>query len=158
MCRFDKQCSLIAIASCRYCRFAKCLSVGMSPDGCRIGRPTNLSKYQSETSVQSRENSPDKPVAKRFKSETIQDPQPNLFSAEKIFNDNYLLSYNLNHMNWYSQIHKQSTELYNFGASSVHYSSVLKDANKIDTRGYQNYIDPFYNLKLSNHLSNQDSN
>ena len=46
-CSFDNQCQITASnRNCRYCRFLKCINVGMSVESAKVGRKTNIVKQQ----------------------------------------------------------------------------------------------------------------
>ncbi len=46
-CSFDKKCHITLLyRNCRYCRFQKCVRVGMVPEGTKVGRKKNIVKQQ----------------------------------------------------------------------------------------------------------------
>lgn len=131
-CKNNHLCAMSS--SCRDCRFSRCINAGMSADGSKIGRPTNLARFYrndssnlNDSAKHSDGDTPKEPVSKRFKSNVVQNkneqddnnhyraatglvlnPHQTAFLTSE---NNDLLGFGLNHSDWYSRLNKQLTHI-----------------------------------------------
>jgi len=137
----------------------------MTPDGCRIGRPTNLTRFHRNDLVQSEKTqtnekiSPEanKPLSKRFKPNSVVssfDLKENCIEPSRVFNptligDNTdLLGFGLNHSDWYSRINKQLTNIEQIPYSFSYPNHMMFNHSCV----FQPILDPTFNFHLNMNL------
>lgn len=80
----------VDLSTCRYCRFRRCLFLGMSYDSCKTGRPSNLVKYQRNAKRDYESNDLPHAVHSNKKMRTN--------------NENDLMNMNVNNSGWISNL------------------------------------------------------
>ena len=141
----------------------------MTPDGCRIGRPTNLARFHrndlakiektlSNEEIQPEEN---KPLSKKFKKSNSDEStlvlnerciQPSqVYDPNQEFlirNRTDLFRLGLNHSDWYSKINKQFTNIEQIPYPLSYPNHMMFSHAYV----FQPILDPTFNFHLNMNL------